>query len=174
MILKQGTVLPVTGIGTGYLLVFIYGIIGWNIGFLQILKVPPAYLLLLIPAAMQFSYKDFILQQENTEHYYIRYRILFILRLQYRHSFRRYSSIVLRVVKKNYNVRQGVGAGISGAEGRHSEKYLALVGYYESERIEICRGTSSELQGIIKNVILPLKIPVYLGAPKKGYEYQMK
>lgn len=172
MKIKQGTVLPTTGIGTGYLLVFIYCLIGWNMGFEELRQNRASYILLIIPAIMQFSYKDFILKEDDFQHYYYRYRILFIFRFKIRHRFRDFSSIVIRVMNKSYNVQQGVGPGISIGSGKHREKYVALVGYGKSsEVIEICKGKQQELDRIISDYILTLDLPVYYGAPKKGYEY---
>lgn len=172
MTIKQGTILPVTGIGTGYLLVFIYVIVGWNIGFNTLLRVPAAYILILIPALMQFSYKDFILSDDEPGYYYYRYRILFLIHIKQKLSFTTYHSVVIRVIRKSYRVQQGAGPGVSIAEGKHNEEYLALVGYTNPiDKIEICKGKKQELDFIIRTHISPLGIPVYLGAPKKGYEY---
>ncbi len=175
MKLKQGTVLPTTGIGTGYMLLFIYAVIGWNTGFEALIRIPFAYLLLLVPAVMQFSYKDFIVHENDAGYYTYLYRVLFLFKFKKRRDFRNFSAIVIRVVNKQYNVQQGVGPGIVIAEGKHREKYLALVGYKgTSENSEICKGKREELDEIIRKYVLPFKIPVYLGAPKKGYEYILK
>lgn len=175
MTIKQGTVLPTTGIGTGYLLLFIYVIIGWNIGFQELLKVPHAYILILIPASMQFSYKDFIIKENDMEGYYYKYRILILFHFEKRFDFNDFTSVVIRVMNKNYNVQQGIGPGISVVEGKHKEKYLAIVGYRRNGEItEVCKGKKHNLDKVIKTSIQPLDIPVYLGAPRKGYEYDPK
>ena len=172
MTIKQGTILPTTGIGTGYLLVFIWLIIAWNVGYNELLQIPSGYLLLFIPALMQFSYKDFILEESENGNCYYRYRILFVIRFKKKINFKNYRSIVIRVMNKTYSVQQGVGPGVSIAEGTHREKYLAIVGYTSSaEKDEICKGKKHELDKVIKIHIQPLNIPVYMGAPKKGYEY---
>lgn len=174
MIIKQGTVLPTTGIGTGYLLVFIYVLVGWSVGFEEMIKVPTAYLLLFIPALMQFSYKDFIVEDETGNCYY-RYRILFLFRFKVKVDFQKYRSIVIRTMKKTYNVMQGAAPGLTIGEGKYSEEYVALVGYISpSEKEEICKGKRHELDLIIKTHIEPKGIRVYLGAPKKGYEYHVE
>ena len=175
MKIKQGTVLPTTGIGTGYLLLFIYSIIGWNIGFQNLVKIPAAYILIAIPAIMQFSFKDFIVKENDPGNYYYRYRVLFIIRFRKRLKFDHFNSIVIRVMNKSYNVQQGVGPGFAIVEGKHKEKYLALVGYSRNgEKIEICKGKQHELDEVIRNYIEPIEVPVYLGAPKSGYEYVPK
>lgn len=171
--LKQGTALPATGIGTGYLLLLIYGILVWNNGIHDVLKMPGAYILLIIPAVMQFAYKDIVLKEDDHTHYYAVYRILFIFRFQRKIRFTAYSCIVIRVVNKSYRVKQGLVPAIASNEGKYSEKYLALVGYLnKAEKVEICKGKQSQLEQIIKDYLLPLGIPVYIGAPKAGYEYK--
>lgn len=173
--LKQGTALPTTGIGTGYLLFLIYGIIVWDRGLTEVLKIPSAYLLLIIPTVMQFSYKDFVLKEEDPENYYYVYRVLFLFRFRKKFRFTDFSSVVIRVVNKSYRVKQGLVPAIASNEGTHSEKYLALVGYInKSEKIEICKGKQDELESIIKNQLIPLGVPVFVGAPKAGYEYRTK
>ncbi len=168
MIIKQGTVLPTTGIGTGYLLLFIYGIIGWNMGFQELLKIPLAYILILIPASMQFSFKDFVIKENDLENYYYSYKILFIFQFEGQFKFTDFNSFVLRVKSLSYNVQQGVGPGISITEGKHKEKYLAIVGYEKNgKKTEVCKGKKQELDHVTKTYIQPLELPVYLGAPKK-------
>lgn len=132
------------------------------------------YLLLLCFALMQFSYKDFLLRPEDTEAFYYRYRILGVFRFSVRKKFAGYSYFICRVVRKTFVVKQGMGAGMVINEGVHREKYYAILGKSKKNRemYEICKGEKKELDNIIRERILPLTIPVYLGVKKKGYEYQ--
>lgn len=79
------------------------------------------------------------------------------------------------MVNKKYNVKQAIVPTIATVEGKHNEKYLAIVGYANRTiKTEICRGEQHELEAIIKNHLIPLGIPIYFGAPKEGYEYKLK
>jgi hypothetical protein len=173
MIIKQGTILPTTGIGVGYLLLLIYGILLWNFGIKEVLLMPKTYCLLIIFALMQFSYKDFIIHDYEPEYYRIRYRILFFIRFNVKHSFDNYSPYVLRVINKSFNVMQSGTHGMT--TGQFNEKYFAIVGRNKKSKnvIEICKGSKDELNTIIKLYIQTKNIPVYLGAQKKGYEYRI-
>lgn len=174
MKISQGTILPTTGIGVGYLLLFIYGILAWNVGVFNLLQVPASYILLLLPALMQFSYKDFIVDDSNKNNFTIRYRILFFIPINTSFSFSKYEVYVLRVMNKSYNVMQSATGGMTS--GKHKEEYFAIIGRDKKskEHVELCKGSKSELDQIINKYIEPLGIPVYLGAPKKGYEYVIK
>ncbi len=138
------------------------------------LKIPKAYLLLLIFALMQFSYKDFILNDSYPECFIIIYRILFFIPITSVTPFNNYNYYVYKVIRKSYNVSQAGGAGMSINKAKHREEYYAIVGRNKktNEEEEICKGSKEELKTIIKQFILPLGIPVYVGAHKKGYEFK--
>ena len=57
-----------------------------------------------------------------------------------------------------------------------SESKLVIVGKSKElkESLLICSGTKNQLDKIIKEQICSKGIPMYLGAPKKGYEYEPK
>ena len=175
MTIKQGTIIPTTGIGVGYLALLIYGIFLWNFGYAKILKMPFAYILPLIFLLMQFSYKDFIIHRDHPNQFLIRYRILYFIPVMSRNKFTDYSVFTLRVIRKRYSVRQAGAAGLSINTGNHKEEYYAIVGKLKSDKAvyEICKADKSTLDLIIKDFIQPLGIPVFLGAPKKGYEYKL-
>jgi hypothetical protein len=175
MTIKQGTILPTTGIGVGYLILFIYVLFAWNIGFYELLKIPLSFSAPIIFCLMQFSYKDFILDATKPEQFQYRYRLLFVFPIYVTHKFIDYNPYVLRVINKSYNVKQGGGKGLIVNEGTYAEAYLAIIGrsIKTKENYEICKGTKEQLDQLIKNNIQSLSIPVYLGAPKKGYEYYL-
>ena len=68
---------------------------------------------------------------------------------------------------------QSGAPGLSINNGVHKEEYYAIVGRLKSNKevYEICKASKVNLNEIIKDYIQPKGIPVYLGAPKKGYEY---
>jgi len=147
MTIKQGTILPTTGIGVGYLILFIYILFAWNIGFYELLKIPFSYSAPIIFSLMQFSYKDFILDETKPEQFQYRYRILFVFPIYITHQFHEYNPYVLRVINKSYSVKQGVGKGLIVNEGTHSETYLAIIGrnVKTKENYEICKGKKEQL-----------------------------
>lgn len=175
MTIKQGTVLPSTGIGVAYLFLLIYLINAWQIGFIEMLKLPLSYLLIISFSLMQFSYKDFIINENDTSYFTYRYRLLGIIPIDVNYNFELFNLYVLKVISKAYNVKQGAASMLVVNEGTHNEKYLALVARNIKTKnvIEIVKGKKRELDLIIKFCILPLKIPIYLGAPKQGWEYSV-
>ena len=172
MTIPQGTILPATGIGTGYILLIIYYLTAWKIGIVATLQIPFANMLLLIFALMQFSYKDFIVDFGNPSYFTIQYRILFFIPFTRVKKFSQYDVFVIKVVNKSYNVKQSGTGGL--VSGKNQEHYLAIIGREEigKENVEICKGNKDQLDFIIKDFIMPLDIPVYRGARKRGYEYE--
>jgi hypothetical protein len=171
--LKQGTILPTTGIGTGYLLLIIYLLIVYGFGFPEYLKVYPSHILLIIWAFMQFSFKEIIVPMNSTGEYINKYKLLFFIPITKAKSFFDFKYFVLKKVNKTYRVQQGAAPGLSINEGSHRESYFALFGFdlKSMELVEICKGSVEQLNDIILSEIQPNKLTTYLGARKKGYEY---
>ncbi|MES2587670.1 MAG: hypothetical protein V4622_01745 [Bacteroidota bacterium] len=173
MKIKQGTALPSTGIGVGYLFLLVYVITAYHIGFLEILKIPAYYFLLLAFSLMQFSYKDFIINDSDKRGFTIKYRILYFLPYTEEKFWYDYKFFIFKQINKTYRVSQGIGYGMTMNQADYREQYYSIVACKidESENFEICMGTVKELNEIITKYILPTGIPVFKGARKKGYEY---
>lgn len=168
--IKQGTVLPTTGIGVGYLILFIYCLMVYQFGVSEILQNPGAYLLPFIFTIMQFTYKDFIIDDLD-DGYKIGYRYFFIPVGFRRHRWSDYSVCVIRVLNTKYQTLRGATGGMLSTS--YSEKKIAIVGRLKNsnETVEICSGKKKQLDEVIKKYMIPFGVKVYLGAPKKGYEY---
>lgn len=171
MKIKQGTVLPTTGIGFGYIFLFIFGILIYYSDFV-ILNNPAVYLLPLTFIFFQFSKKVFILTQDRPGEFITRYNFCGFIPMDVKGYFTNYDRYVIRAINKKYTVYRSNLALTS----EHREEYLAIVGRMGTSKkvVELCRGTKTELDSVIKHHIQPIGIPVYLGAPKKGYEYLVK
>lgn len=173
MLIKQGTILPTTGIGIGYLLLFIYGGLMYNFGIKEILNTPAAYILPFIFTLMQFTYKDFIID-DNMQGYKNVYRYFFIPVITSPHAWNEYSVFVLRVLNTKYSVMQSGTGGFTSGEHRESRTVIVGRSKKSKQNVLICTGKKSQLDKVIKDNIMPSEISVYLGAPKKGYEYVPK
>lgn len=173
MRIKQGTLLPTTGIGTGYILLIIYGLMMYHGGVMETLSMPLAYLLPFIFSAMQFTYKDFRIDESNEEYIHV-YRYFFIPFYTKIYRWTDFNMFVLKTLNIRYNVARGGTGGMLSAQ--HSESKLVIVGQSKKhkEPILICSGTKNQLDKIIKDQICPKGISIFLGAPKKGYEYEPK
>ncbi|GAB5416174.1 MAG: hypothetical protein Crog4KO_12420 [Crocinitomicaceae bacterium] len=171
MRIKQGTILPTTGIGVGYILLFIYCSTIYYLGFDVILEIPALNILFLVFIFMQFSYKDF--RTDVYEGYSVVYRLFFIPFFERRHRWNYYDVFVIRVLNTSYNVAQSATGGM--LSGRHTEAKLSIVGRLKTtgETKLICSGTKTQLNKVIKEHIQPSGVMVYKGAPKKGYEYHV-
>jgi len=171
--IKQGTVLPTTGIGIGYLILFIYCLMLYRFGMSYMLRIPAAYILPFIFTVMQFTYKDFIIE-DLTDGYKISFRYFFIPIGSIRHRWNDYSLFVLRVLNTQYKALRGGTGGMLATN--YSEKKIAIVGRDKKskESVLICSGNKTQLDEIIKKYMIPFDAKIYLGAPKKGYEYVPK
>jgi hypothetical protein len=173
MKLKQGTILPTTAIGVGYIFLLIYFLIIYQFGLLEVLKNPISYFLLLFFLLMQFSYKDFIVNENIISSFIVKYRLIYFIPIEKINYWSEYKYIVFKQINKSYRVSQGVAPGLSINQGINKEKYYALVACKngQSEVFELCKGSIEELDTLIKKFILPSGVVVYKGARKKGYEY---
>ena len=173
MRIKQGTLLPTTGIGTGYILLIVYGLMMYNGGVQRTLSTPLAYLLPFIFSIMQFTYKDFKIDESNEEYMYV-YRYFFIPFYTKVYRWTNFNMFILKTLNIRYDVARGGTGGMLSS--RHSESKLVIVGKSKElkDPLLICSGTKSQLDKIIKDQICSKGIPMYLGAPKKGYEYEPK
>jgi len=171
MKIRQGAILPSTAIGFGYFLLIVYSFFLYYDGIGYVLREPALYMLPLVFALMQFSVKDFIVYKDDPETFITRYRILGFVPFKRSRKFDAYSPYVIRVIRKEYYLQQIGARGKSSQTGR--EEYLAIVArnITTKKTEEICKGKKTELDSVIKNYILPLDIPIFKGAPKKGYEY---
>ena len=171
MKIKQGTILPSTAIGIGYLMLMVYLYLIYYKGINYVLNEPLAYLLPLIFTLMQFSVKDFIVYKIDPSTFITRYRILWFIPFKKSRKFESYSPYVIRIIRKEYNLTQIGGHGKSSETG--VDEYLAIVArnIKTNETEEVCKGKKVQLDAVIKNYIQPLNVPVFKGAPKKGYEY---
>lgn len=170
MRIKQGTLLPTTGIGTGYILLIIYGLMMYHGGVKNTLSTPVAYILPFVFSVMQFTYKDFKIEASNEEYIHV-YRYFFIPFYTKVYRWTDFNMFVLKTLNIRYNVARG-GSGMLSSS--HLESKLVIVGKSEKlkEPLLICSGTKNQLDKLIKEQICSKGIPIYLGAPKKGYEYE--
>lgn len=170
--LKQGTIVPTTGISAGLLTLTIYLVIGFNFGFFSINGLF-ALPLLLFYLLLQFSYKDVVFEPYANE-FTVVYRIFYFFPLKKKKSFTNYKTYVLKVIRKSYVVGRGQTTGMTIVNGTRREKYYAIVAKKKSNDnvVEICKGPKKILKEIVNNNLLHNMHTTYLGTPRKDMKFK--
>jgi hypothetical protein len=132
--------------------------------------------LLVLPATIFFSKREVVFNREKTDSFTKRYLIMGLFAIEQHVKFDIYTLFILRTVRKSYRLNQASSLVYKGNTMDVKDSYLAIQGKKKNDMMtyEICKGTQAELNQIIEHFILPKKIPVFVGVPKKGFEYQPK
>jgi len=175
LVLKQGKLVPDSAMGLGYFLLFAYVLLmkfTWGSFVLMSLW----SVLLVLPATIFFSKREVVFNREKTDSFTKRYLIMGLFAIEQHVKFDIYTLFILRTVRKSYRLNQASSLVYKGNTMDVKESYLAIQGKKKNDKMtyEICKGTQAELNQIIEHFILPKKIPVFVGVPKKGFEYRPK
>ena len=175
LVLKQGKLVPDSAMGLGYFLLFAYVLLmkfTWGSFVLMSLW----SILLVLPATIFFSKKEVVFDRNKTDSFTKRFLIMGIFRIEQQVKFDIYTLFILRTVRKSYRLNQVSSLVYKGNTMDLKDSYLAIQGKKKNDKLtyEICKGTKVELDQIIEHFIVPKKIPVFFGVPKRGFEYHPK
>ena len=161
-------------VGFGYILLVVYIAFIVMEGIEFVFFFPVINVLPLMFVFFKFTERDFIYNENNPSIFITKTRLFGFIPIEKRHPFMSFNNYVIRVIKKKYAVNDLVVDGMN--DSYIDNEYWAIVARNKKNREieEICKGNRKELDEVITKCIHPRGIVVYVGAPKRGYEYQVK
>lgn len=175
LILKQGKLVPDAAMGFGFILYIPITILFYIITPNYFLEFGTIFLVLFILAAI-FSFKQIVFDSKIKNSFQIRFIILGFLPINKIQHIDAFSHFVIKQTKKSYGIGSVASVHLGKSRDSVSDTYLAIFGrdLKKQETYEICKGTQQQLDQVIKNFIIPNKIPIFVGVAKKGFEYRPK